>query len=54
MPSHRANRVDMSSQAQAEHKKLRRKYRKLKQDSSRVLIEQAAETEKLKFRIHEL
>jgi len=34
--------------------KMRRKYKKLKQESSRSMMQQSAETEKLKLRIHEL
>jgi len=45
--------MQTSQQALGE-KKLRKKYRRLKQDSSRAQMEQLAESEKLKLRIHEL
>ena len=35
-------------------RKLRRKYKKLKQDSKKIMIEQSNDAEKLKLRIHEL
>ena len=49
------SRVDTrQDETKNQNKKLRKKYKRLKQESSRAHGEQAAEAEKLKLRIHEL